>query len=238
MKATPQHQETLLELNRIDLQLRRNQKQIDEISRGEQVQAQRQLLLANSERLLVARNELDALELELARAETDLKLVEGRIAKDETRLQQSSNQKDVQGMQSELQSLAKRKGELEDAELVLLERKDEILANLKTIELERAEIQKALEVLENEQTSGLAKLNSGQQLLREDRARNLGLLSAELSEHYEKLFSRGVGVGRLDGLICDACGMTLSGDSIDAVRNTPADEVAHCGECGAILVRF
>jgi len=32
--------------------------------------------------------------------------------------------------------------------------------------------------------------------------------------------------------------MTLSGDSIDAVRNTPADELAHCGECGAILVRF
>jgi predicted nucleic acid-binding Zn-ribbon protein len=238
MKATPQHQETLLELNRIDLQLRRNQKQIDEINRGEQVQAQRQLLLANSERLLVARNELDALELELTRAETDLKLVEGRIAKDETRLQQSSNQKDVQGMQSELQSLAKRKGELEDAELVLLERKDEILANLKTIELERAEIQKTLEILESEQTSGLAKLNSGQQLLREDRARNLGLLTAEVSEHYEKLSSRDVGVGRLDGLICDACGMTLSGDSIDAVRNTPADELAHCGECGAILVRF
>ena len=238
MKATPQHQETLLELNRIDLQLRRNQKQIDEINRGEQVQAQRQLLLANSERLLVARNELDALELELTRAETDLKLVEGRIAKDETRLQQSSNQKDVQGMQSELQSLAKRKGELEDAELVLLERKDEILANLKTIEFERAEIQKTLEILESEQTSGLAKLNSGQQLLREDRARNLGLLTAEVSEHYEKLFSRGVGVGRLDGLICDACGMTLSGDSIDDVRNTPADELAHCGECGAILVRF
>lgn len=237
MKATPQHQETLLELNRIDLQLRRNQKQIDEINRGEQVQAQRQLLLANSERLLVARNELDALELELNRAETDLKLVEGRIAKDETRLQQSSNQKDVQGIQSELQSLAKRRGELEDAELVLLERKDEILANLKTIELERAEIQKTLEVLESEQTSGLAKLNSGQQLLREDRARNLGLLTAEVAEHYEKLFARGVGVGRLDGLICDACGMTLSGDSIDAVRNTPADELAHCGECGAILVR-
>lgn len=237
MKATPQHQETLLELNRIDLQLRRNQKQIDEINRGAQVQAQRQMLLANSERLLVARNELDALELELTRAETDLKLVEGRIAKDETRLQQSSNQKDVQGIQSELQSLAKRRGELEDAELVLLERNDEILANLKTIELERAEIQKTLEVLESEQTSGLAKLNSGQQLLREDRARNLGLLTAEVAEHYEKLFARGVGVGRLDGLICDACGMTLSGDSIDAVRNTPADELAHCGECGAILVR-
>jgi predicted nucleic acid-binding Zn-ribbon protein len=237
MKATAQNQETLLELNRIDLQLRRNQRSIDEITLGAEVQAQRQLLLANSERLLVARNEMDALELELSRAETDLGLVEGRIAKDESRVLQSSNQKDVQGIQSELQSLTKRKSELEDAELVLLERKDGINLNLQTIGAERAEIQARLEELEQRQTAGLAKLNSGQQLLREDRARNLGLLSVELADHYEKLFAKGVGVGKLDGLICDACGMTLSGDSLDSVRNTPADELAHCGECGAILVR-
>jgi predicted nucleic acid-binding Zn-ribbon protein len=237
MKATSQNQSTLLELSRIDLQLRRNQREIDEINRGVEVQAQRQLLLANSERLLVARNELDALALELSRADADLKLVDGRIAKDEVRLQQSSNQKDIQGMQSELQSLTKRKGELEDAELVLLERKDEIEANLALIDGERAQIQSVVEVLEQKQTAGLAKLNSGQQLLREDRVRNLGLLPAQLAEHYEALFAKGVGVGKLDGLVCDACGMTLSGDSIDAVRNTPVDELAHCGECGAILVR-
>jgi predicted nucleic acid-binding Zn-ribbon protein len=237
MKATSEHQSTLLELSRIDLQLRRNQKSIDEITRGDEVLAQRQLLLANSERLLVARNELDALQLELVRAETDLNLVETRIAKDEQLLQQSSNQKDVQGIQSQLQALAKRRGELEDAELVLLERKDEISASLQSINDERAEIQTVLATLETQQTAGLAKLTSGQQLLREDRARNLSQLSSELAEHYEKLFARGVGVGRLDGLVCDACGMTLGGDSLESVRNTPADELAHCGECGAILVR-
>ena len=237
MKATSEHQSTLLELSRIDLQLRRNQKSIDEITRGDEVLAQRQLLLANSERLLVARNELDALELELVRAETDLNLVETRIAKDEQLLQQSSNQKDVQGIQSQLQALAKRRGELEDAELVLLERKDEISASLQSINVERAEIQAVLATLETQQTAGLAKLTSGQQLLREDRARNLSQLSSELAEHYEKLFARGVGVGRLDGLVSDACGMTHGGDSLESVRNTPADELAHCGECGAILVR-
>jgi len=237
MKATSEHQSTLLELSRIDLQLRRNQKSIDEITRGDEVLAQRQLLLANSERLLVARNELDALELELVRAETDLNLVETRIAKDEQLLQQSSNQKDVQGIQSQLQALAKRRGELEDAELVLLERKDEIGASLQSINDERAEIQAVLAALETQQTAGLAKLTSGQQLLREDRARNLSQLSSELAEHYEELFAKGVGVGRLDGLVCDACGMTLGGDSLESVRNTPADELAHCGECGAILVR-
>ena len=237
MKATSEHQSTLLELSRIDLQLRRNQKSIDEITRGDEVLAQRQSLLANSERLLVARNELDALELELVRAETDLNLVETRIAKDEQLLQQSSNQKDVQGIQSQLQALAKRRGELEDAELVLLERKDELSGSLQSINDERAEIQAVLATLETQQTAGLAKLTSGQQLLREDRARNLSQLSSELAEHYEKLFAKGVGVGRLDGLVCDACGMTLGGDSLESVRNTPADELAHCGECGAILVR-
>jgi predicted nucleic acid-binding Zn-ribbon protein len=166
-----------------------------------------------------------------------LKLVETRIAKDEQLLQQSSNQKDVQGIQRQLQALAKRMGELEDAELVLLERKDEISGSLQSINDERAEIQTVLATLETQQTAGLAKLTSGQQLLREDRARNLSQLSSELAEHYEKLFAKGVGVGRLDGLVCDACGMTLGGDSLESVRNTPADELAHCGECGAILVR-
>ena len=237
MKASSQQQETLLDLSRIDLQLRRNQRLISEIQAGAEVQAARQNLLVNSEQLLSVRNDLDALQLELRRAEADLELVEGRIQKDQTRIKQSSNQKDIVGMQSELQSLLKRKGELEEAEIILLERKDEINAQLSKVQLERDNLQNKLAALEQEQIAGLAKLNSGQQLLRENRARDLQNLGAELAEHYEKLFAKGIGVGKLSGLVCDACGMTLSGDSLDAVRNAPIDELAHCGECGAILVR-
>jgi predicted nucleic acid-binding Zn-ribbon protein len=237
MKANSQQQETILDLSRIDLQLRRNQKQINEINEAVAVQAARQQLLVNSEALLSVRNRLDELALELGRADVDLKLVEGRIERDQARLQQSSNQKDIQGIQSELQSLHKRKGELEEAELVLLERQEVLNAELAEVQTLRDSLQKDLAVLEDQQTAGLAKLNSGQQLLREDRARGLGQLSSELAEHYEKLFAKGIGVGKLDGLICDACGMTLSGDSLDSVKNTPMDELAHCGECGAILVR-
>ena len=237
MKANSQQQETLLELSRIDLQLRRNQRTIVEIQAGVELQHSRQRLLANSELLLQVRNSLDALSLELGRADVDLQLVDGRIVKNQARIQQSSNQRDIQGIQSELASLQKRKGELEDAELVLLERKDLLSAELREIEAQREELQRELNVLEDQQTAGLAKLNSGQHLLREDRVRSLQQLPAELAEHYEKLFAKGISVGRLTGLVCDACGMTLSGDSLDSVRDTPTDEIAHCGECGAILVR-
>lgn len=237
MKASSQQQETLLDLSRIDLQLRRNQRLIADIQAGAEVQAARQNLLVNSERLLSVRNDLDALQLELRRAEADLELVEGRIEKDQARIQQSSSQKDIQGMQNELQSLLKRKGELEEAEIVLLDREQQMNTQLEEVQAQREVLQKELAALEDEQTAGLAKLNSGQQLLRESRSRDLQNLSAELAEHYEKLFAKGIGVGKLTGLVCDACGMTLSGDSLDSARNTPMDELAHCGECGAILVR-
>ena len=237
MKASAQQQETLLELSRIDLQLKRNNRQIEEIKAGAQLQSVRQLQLVNSEKLLAIRNQLDALSLELKRAEVDLELVEGRLQKDEVKLQASSNQREVQAIQHEQQSLQKRKGELEDAELVLLERRDSLVADLAVIDLERAELQKQMAVLEEQQSAGLAKLNSGQHLLQQDRARALAQVGAELAAHYEALFAKSISVGKLDGLVCDACGMTLSGDSIDAIKNTPFDELAHCGECGAILVR-
>jgi predicted nucleic acid-binding Zn-ribbon protein len=237
MKASAQQQETLLELSRIDLQLKRNNRQIDEIKAGAQLQAVRQLQLVNSEKLLAIRNQLDALSLELNRAEVDLELVEGRLRKDEVKLQASSNQREVQAIQHEQQSLQKRKGELEDAELVLLERRDALVADLAVIDLERAQLQEQMAVLEEQQNAGLAKLNSGQHLLQQDRVRALAQVGTELAAHYESLFAKSISVGKLDGLVCDACGMTLSGDSIDAIKNTPFDELAHCGECGAILVR-
>lgn len=237
MKANSHQQETLLDLSRIDLQLRRNQKLIAENESGVAIHAVRESLLLNSESLLQVKNEIDALALELGRAEVDLQLVDGRIEKDQQRMQQSSNQRDIQGIQSELVALQRRKDELEDAELQLLERKDLLEAKLASVELERKELQDRVSHLENQQHAELAKLQSGQQLLREDRARGLGQLTAELADHYEKLFAKGISVGRLSGLVCDACGMTLSGDSLDMIRDTPMDELAHCGECGAILVR-
>ena len=237
MKANAQQQETLLELSRIDLQLRRNQRLIADLSSGNDLEIARAALLQNSEQLLSAKNELDALGLELGRAEVDLQLVEGRVAKDEARMQQSSNQRDIQGIQSELVSLKKRQGELEEAELVLLERKDALSLKLDEVNQARVRLQAELSALEDQQASGLAKLNSGQHLLQTDRARALSQLPEELSAHYLKLAAKQISVGKLTGLVCDACGMTLSGDSLDEVRNTPMDELAHCGECGAILVR-
>jgi len=237
MKASHQQQETLLELSQIDLQIRRNQIATAALINGTDIESARAELMQLSESLLNERNTLDALEVDLSRAAQDLALVEDRIQKDEQRLAQSSNQKDVQGIQHELASLAKRKDTLEDAELELLERVEVQKAQLANIANSRDLAQKKLSSLEEGQTAELAKLKSGAMLLAEDRMRALANLSEELGVHYEKLKARGAGVGRFSGISCGACGMTMTGASLDEVRATPMDELAHCAECNGILVR-
>lgn len=237
MKASQQQQETLLELSQIDLQIRRNSLATSALVNGTEIEAARAELMQLSEQLLASRNSLDALDLDLKRAAQDLALVEERIARDQQRLEQSSNSKDIQGIQSELTSLAKRKDTLEDAELALIERVEAQSAEVLSIAKEREAAQAKLNSLEEGQATELAKLKSGAMLLAEDRARAISNLSEELAAHYEKLKARGAGVGRFSGIACGACGMTMTGASLDAVRATPMDELAHCAECNGILVR-
>lgn len=237
MKASQQQQETLLELSQIDLQIRRNQLAVDSIEKGSELDSARAELMKLSETLLEARNALDTLEIDLSRAAQDLALVEDRITKDQVRLDQSSSTKDIQGIQQELLALAKRKDTLEDAELALIEKVDVQKAEVGKVSEHRQTAQQELSRIEQGQSAELAKLKSGAMLLIEDRQRAIANLSEELAAHYEKLKSRGVGVGRFSGIQCGACGMTMTGANLDEVRATPMDELAHCAECNGILVR-
>jgi hypothetical protein len=237
MKANHQQQETLLELSQIDLQIRRNLIATESVIKSAEIESARLKLMQLSETLLNERNTLDALEIELTRAAQDLALVEERILKDKQRMEQSSNSKDIQGVQHELASLAKRQDTLEDAELAILEKIELQQAEVLIISASREAAHQELTQLETSQSSELAKLKSGAMLLQEDRKRAIANLSEELATHYEKLKARGAGVGRFSGISCGACGMTMSGASLDEVRATPMDELAHCAECNGILVR-
>ena len=81
--------------------------------------AQRQAQSAELTTLLGVRDDARA---ELARLESDVALVDARAARDTERLAATSNVKEAQGLEHELVSLAKRKSDLEDAELVIMER--------------------------------------------------------------------------------------------------------------------
>jgi predicted nucleic acid-binding Zn-ribbon protein len=237
MKATETQQADLLSLANLDLEISRSKSAIKNLSTGSQFSELRGVQRDLAAKLINARNALDTVELELKRSEADLKLVEQRIAKDKARLNSTNNSKDAQGIQSELESLARRKSDLEDIELAILEQQEEAKAVFATVSVDKAAVDDELSSSEGANEAEIMKLRSGLDLLTSSRAQQASRASAELLELYEKKAARGVAVGRLIGRECGACRISLGATALNEVQALPRDEIATCPECQAILVR-
>ncbi|MFT3799132.1 zinc ribbon domain-containing protein [Microbacterium sp.] len=237
MKSRPADQLLLLELARLDAAIghadhaRRNPEQT---ARVQELLAQRQAQSAELTTLLGARDDAQA---ELARLESDVALVEARTARDTERLATSSNVKEAQGLEHELASLAKRKSDLEDAELEIMER-------LETADAAVA-AQQALIAVTNDEGArasaegkeAVAAATARWETATRDRAAVAGRVPEDLLAMYERLAARGVGAGLLRRRTCEGCNMVLSGTDLNAVAQAADDDVVTCPECGGILVR-
>jgi predicted nucleic acid-binding Zn-ribbon protein len=237
MKATETQQADLLSLANLDLQISRSKAAIKNLSTGAQFAELREAQRGLAAKLIDARNALDTVELELKRSETDLKLVEDRIAKDQVRLNSTNSAKDAQGIQSELESLSRRKSDLEDIELAILDQQEAAKAAFATVAVDKAAVDDELSKGEDSNEAEIMKLRSGLDLLTNDRAQQAARISGELMELYEKKASRGVPVARLLGRECGACRISLGAASLNEVQSLARDEIATCPECQAILVR-
>jgi predicted nucleic acid-binding Zn-ribbon protein len=237
MKATENQQADLLSLANLDLQIARSKAAIKNLSTGAQFAELREAQRGLAAKLIDARNALDTVELELKRSETDLKLVEDRIAKDQVRLNSTNNPKDAQGIQSELESLARRKSDLEDIELAILDQQESAKAVFATVAVDKAAVDDELSKGEDSNEAEIMKLRSGLDLLTNDRAQQAARISSDLIELYDKKASRGVPVARLLGRECGACRISLGATAFNEVESLARDEIATCPECQAILVR-
>jgi predicted nucleic acid-binding Zn-ribbon protein len=237
MKATATQQADLLSLANLDLQITRSKVAIKNLSAGTQFAELRQAQRDLAAKLIAARNALDTVDLELKRSEADLQLVEQRIAKDEQRLNSTNNSKDAQGIQSELESLARRKSDLEDIELEILDQQEHARAAYATVSTDKNAVDDELSAAEARDETELVKLRSGLDLLSNDRAQQASRLASDLLELYEKKASRGVPVARLVGRECGACRITLGATAFNELEALAQDDIATCPECQAILVR-
>jgi predicted nucleic acid-binding Zn-ribbon protein len=237
MKAATEQQRQLIELADIDSEMARNRATLAALTTGELFNQQRQNQRDAAAKLIEARNALDSVELEFKRADADLVLVEQRIEKDIQKLNQTSSPKDAQGIQSELESLAKRKSELEDFELSVMEKKEQCELALAEIAHEKNSIDQELSALESSNEQEVLKLRSGLELAGSKRIQLTSKIEQELLELYESKSKRGIAAARLLNRECGACRMTIGATALAEIAALPADEIATCPDCQAILIR-
>jgi predicted nucleic acid-binding Zn-ribbon protein len=237
VKANLQDQKRLLELVQLDLDLVKNASDRAKLLAASDIQVASEKALALSDQLIDARNKVGDLELELKRSENDLELVENRIAKDNQRLSTTSSSKDAQGIEHELTTLAKRKSELEDAELGIMEELDKVRAELGAAEAAKSAAEAELGALREALSSNTSALDSTRAELTSKRVALVGLIDPELAIAYQKKADRAVAVGRLSGRECGACRISITATNLEEIVALPADEIAECPNCQAYLVR-
>ena len=237
MRANLQDQKSLLELAQLDLDLSRNAAEKAKLLASTEIETASNLALDLSDQLIDARNRVGDLELELKRSENDLELVENRILKDKERLSTTSSPKDAQGIEHELTSLAKRKSELEDAELAILEILETVRAELVAATESKQNAEQELARLREELASNVLSVDQKRTELSAARQKLVATLDDELSTAYQRKADRGSSVGKLIGRECGACRLSITATNLDEILALPADEIPECPNCQAYLVR-
>lgn len=237
MNASPADQRRLVEVAELDARLR----QADNARKNPPQAAKVQELLAHRQVLtqeLTARlGTRDDLRTELSRIESDVAVVDARSARDAERLASSSNPKEAQGLESELASLARRKSDLEDAELEVMERLEQADASVAEQEGLIAATNAEGAELSAEAKRLVAEATATFDAASRDRAAVAGTVPADLLALYDKLAIRSAGAAYLRARTCEGCHMVLSGTDLNVLRQAAEDAVVNCPECGCILVR-
>jgi uncharacterized protein len=167
--------------------------------------------------------------------------VRQRAARDQQRLDsgQVTNPKDLENLQSEIASLARRQGDLEDVVLEVMERHEAAAERAAELaqRVEAVQAKAADAVVRRD--AALREIDGEQGTVREERESAAGGVPADLLKLYEKIREQqgGVGAARLYQRRCEGCQLELNITELNEVRQAPEDSVTRCENCRRVLVR-
>jgi hypothetical protein len=218
--------------------------------------------LAHRRATLPARADLDVVESRLAdigdrmaraeadrrsvserqeRLESDIAAVARRIHEVEGRMYSGevSASRELMAMSEEVESLNRRRRELEDMAFDAMAAGEPVDAELARLAAERTTAGADADRLRGVIGEAEAEIDVEVAAELEARTALVAKLPDELTQRYERLRVRlgGVGAARLEHGSCGGCHLALPAVELDHIRRAPPDAVITCEQCGRILVR-
>jgi predicted nucleic acid-binding Zn-ribbon protein len=166
--------------------------------------------------------------------------VRTRIDKDQARLDagQVGAARELASLQSEIESLHKRQGDLEEVVLDLMERHEGFETERGTLVAEQDSLGSESAEVTARRDAAFAEIDGAAATALSKRAEVAADIPADLMALYDKVrASSGVGAAMLRGGRCEGCHVSLSTVDLNAIKATAPDEVVRCEECRRILVR-
>jgi len=187
-----------------------------------------------------AQTELSDVKRELLRAEADVEQIVLRITRDEARLNGgSASPKELEQLQHEVGTLGGRRAELEEIELEIMMRIDDINVRIAELLLEEATYAAEISDLEIRKENALASLNNELESVAKERSETLASIAPDFVALYEKIrvSNNGTGAAALIAGSCNGCHLSINAVELKRITDLSDDEVIRCEECRCILVR-
>jgi predicted nucleic acid-binding Zn-ribbon protein len=198
--------------------------------------------LADVEDARVVAGTLDSdLAREQAKAEADVEQVRARAERDQQRLDAGSvsSPRELENLQSEIASLSRRRSNLEDVVLEVMERREAAQADVSALTAEREKLRTELSEASARRDAALRDVDQELAATTSARASVAPEIPADLLTLYEKIraASDGVGAAALFRGRCEGCHLALNPGDLGRIRDAAAQTVLRCEECRRILVR-
>ncbi|MEI8001395.1 MAG: C4-type zinc ribbon domain-containing protein [Actinomycetes bacterium] len=147
--------------------------------------------------------------------------------------------KELQALQADVDMLRRHQGEVEERALVVMEEREPLDAALADVTGRQAARTTALDAARTALAVSVAEVEA--EIAAEEATRAVAAAEVDpahlaLYERCRSASSHRVGVARLVGLTCQGCHLTIPAIEADALRRSEPGTVAHCDNCGAILV--
>jgi len=147
--------------------------------------------------------------------------------------------RELQALQTDIEQLKRHQRTVEERALEIMEEREPLDAQMHALAATREERSADLsaaraELAETEgEVDGEIAIEQG---LRDTAAAAIEAPMIALYERCRTNAASGIGAARLVGHTCQGCHLTIPATEVDALRKAPPGTVAHCDNCGAILV--
>jgi predicted nucleic acid-binding Zn-ribbon protein len=241
VNAAPEVQLRLLDLQALDSTLDRlshRRRTLPELTLIQELSAQLEALEGELVQVMTENTDLSR---DQGKLETDVELVRSRMTRDQQRLDTGAvaSPRELENLQSEVASLARRQAVLEDEVLALMEQREALAGRSNELTQARDRLAGERADAEQRRDTAFAEIDSEADATTQQRKELAGQLPADLLSLYEKIRdgSSGVGAAALHRGRCEGCHLQLNTVELHEIRDAPPDAVVRCGECRRILVR-
>lgn len=164
-----------------------------------------------------------------------------RAVRDQQRLDSGAvtSPKDLENLQHEIASLAKRQNDLEDVVLEVMERRESAQERVAELTERVGSVQGKSDDATARRDAALEEIDNEIAAVTKQRETVAASVPAPLLNLYEKLRGQhdGVGAAKLHARTCQGCRQELAITELNEVRAAAPDAVLRCENCRRILVR-